>query len=192
MGNCAHKQNSGEEDESSLSSIEVKPSKQHYYHSKNHEDSSSLSSVEEGSMQSRIQERFVTCSIFSLSCPTVELIFINTDQEHKLSVSVISHFTFCVNCELCKWQFCLILMILSDKRASFAWVLGWFHVKSLKFQESGIDRISWFRTKVKLDSLKCKLLLSSMNFLYRVRQATLEFEIICYSFWFSKLACRTL
>ena len=69
MGNCAHKQNSGEDDESSLSSIEVKPSKQHYYHSKNHEDSSSLSSIEEGSMQSRIQERFVSRFFFLLTCP---------------------------------------------------------------------------------------------------------------------------
>ena len=40
----------------------------------------------------------------------------------------------------------------------------WFHTKLLKLRESGTNRTSQFRSKVKRDSVKCWKLLSSVNF----------------------------
>ena len=62
-----------------------------------------------------------------------------------MSMKFISRFTIYMNCEVCEWQFSLFFGILGEKIALFAW----FHVKSLKFQELGMNLISQFRIEMK-------------------------------------------
>ena len=55
-----------------------------------------------------------------------------------------------------------IFVILSEKIL----MPVWFYMKLLKLCETGVSRKSWRRTEVKRDSVKCRILLSSMNSLW--------------------------
>ena len=80
------------------------------------------------------------------------MLVMGCDQNlRELGVTLNSRFSIFGKGEIREWQFYVIFVILSNKCQN----VMWFHVKSLKLRELGMNRISHFRLEVKHDSVKC-------------------------------------